>query len=199
MKTLIFLFLLGNMGFHGEAAESLFSPDEIVWFGLDYSQVKFIGGHDTFSDLDKIQNQFFRSWNELVLMESDKYNVGGAFGVMQVSYEMEFAISRSEQTDMQEIIQTGSYSVDEELVKELVWLYTDTSDERIGALFVMESLDKLRGRSTMWLAVFNISTGEILHLKWYTGKTGGFGFRNYWARSYYNVLKSLKVSPRKPI
>jgi hypothetical protein len=199
MKTLILLFLMANIGFHVEAAETFSSPDEIVWFGLDYSLVKFIGGHDSFSDLDNIQSHYFRTWNDLIFTESNKYDVGGAFGISKVNYEMDFAISRSEQTNMEEIVQKNSYSIDEEQVKEIVLLYTDTSDDRIGAVFVMESLDKLRERSTMWVAVFEISTGEILHLKWYTGKPGGFGFRNYWARGYYNVLKSLKVSPRKPI
>ena len=188
------------MGLFGETADrSSSSTGEIVWFGLDYTMVKLIGGTDAFSDLNQIQGHYFRTWNELILMESKKYDVPGAFGVRSVQYEMEFAISQSEQRDMDGIRQLDPYSIDEEQVIDLVMQYTDTSDERTGALFIMESLDKLRERSTMWVAVFDISTGEILHLGWYTGKTGGFGFRNYWARSYYNILKSLKVSPKKPV
>ena len=199
MSNLVVLFVMGFMGLTAQPAENISSTDEIVWFGMDYSQVKLIGGQDAFSDLDQIQGHYFRAWNELILTESDKYDIKGAFDVRRVTYDMEFAISQSEQRESEGIRQMETYSISEEQVKEMVWRYTDTSDERIGAVLMMESLDKLRERSTMWLAVFDISTGEILHLKWYTGKPGGFGFRNYWARSYYNVLKTLKVSPRKPI
>ena len=199
MNNLVVLFVMGIMGLTAQPAENISSTDEIVWFGMDYSQVKLIGGQDAFSDLDQIQGHYFRAWNELILTESDKYDIKGAFDVRRVTYDMEFAISQSEQRESEGIRQMETYSISEEQVNEMVWQYTDTSDDRIGAVLIMESLDKLRERSTMWLAVFDIATGEILDLKWYTGTPGGFGFWNYWARSYYNVLKSLKVSPRKPI
>jgi len=62
----------------------------------------------------------------------------------------------------------------------------------------METLNKFEQNAVMWVAVFDISNGQIHHLKRYTGKAGGFGFRNYWARPYYNVITTLKSNPRKP-
>ena len=98
---------------------------------------------------------------------------------------------------MDGIVQTGSYSIDEDQVKGVVRLNTDASVNRVGAMLVMETLNKLEQKSTMWLAVFNVASGEILYLKKYSGVVGGFGFRNYWARSYYNVIRNLRVTPRK--
>jgi len=196
MKTFLAVLFMGSMGLIGQSAGSPASQDEIVWFGLDYTQVRFIGSHSAFSDLQNIREHYFRSWNELIKMESKKYNLKSAFGVRKVIYEMEYAITQSMQRDMDNIRQLDSYSIDEDRVADVVWKYTDTSDGRTGALFVMETLNKMEEKSTMWLAVFNISTGEIYHLRRYTGKPGGFGFRNYWARCYYNVLKSLRLSIR---
>jgi hypothetical protein len=196
---LCIMILLGTVGIFGHAQGNNSTQDEITWFGLDYSLVKFIGFSSDFSDLENIRGHYFRSWNELIQMESDKYDIRGALGVREVSYEMEIAIARSEQRDMGDIIQTDSYSIDSRQLASVITTYTNHSMDRIGALIVMETLNKIQEESTMWLAVFNISTGEILHIKRYSGKPGGFGFRNYWARSYYNVLKSLKESPRKPI
>jgi hypothetical protein len=202
MKNLVFLLLVAGMGpvsWHTVSAAHPSDVDEIVWLGLDYSLVRFIGGVDAFSDLPKIRSHYFRSWNELILLEKDKYDVASAFGAGNVRYEMDRAISRSEARNMEGILQTASYSIDESQVRALVRSYTEPGTDQLGALFVMETLDKVRQQSTMWLVVFNRSSGEILHLKWYSGKAGGFGFRNYWARCYYNVLNSLRVSLRKPV
>jgi hypothetical protein len=195
---LCIMILLGSMGIFGHAPGNNSAQEEITWFGLDYSLVKFIGLSSDFSDLENIRTHYFRSWNELIQMESDKYDIRGAFGVSEVSYEMEFAIARSEKRDMGDILQTDSYIIDSRQLASVITTYTNHSVDRVGALFIMETLNKIQEESTMWLAVFNIATGEIIHIKRYTGKPGGFGFRNYWARSYYNVLKSLKESPRKP-
>lgn len=196
MNTFLAILCMGGLGLLGQPEGIPASQDEIVWFGLDYTQVRFIGGHSAFSDLQNIQEHYFRSWNELIMMESDKYDLKAAFGVRKVTYEMEYAITQSMQRDMGNIRQLDSYNIDEDIVADVVWKYTDTSDGRTGALFVMETLNKIEEESTMWLAVFNISTGEIYHLRRYAGKPGGFGFRNYWARSYYNILKSLRLSIR---
>jgi len=195
MKKMGTILILASISLFVRPAIPESSVNELVWFGIDYSLVKFIGVSDNFSNLRDIQENIFRSWNELVLLEKDKYDVQSTFGVSRVDYQMDFAISQSENRDMDGILQTDGYSIDKDQVTELVMKYTDTSDDRVGALFVMETLNKLDQISTMWVAVFQISTGEILHLERFAGKPGGFGFRNYWARSYYNVLNQIRGIP----
>jgi hypothetical protein len=168
MKRLSFLILLGSIGFLGYAGNCSAAPDEIVWFGIDYTLVKFIGVSDQFSDLREIQEHYFRSWNELVVVESEKYDIKGAFGVRDVTYQMEKSISRSEKRDM-------------------------------GGIVFMETLNKIDEEVTMWLVCFKISTGDVLYIRRFVEKPGGFGFRNYWARGYYNVIKGLKESSLKPL
>jgi hypothetical protein len=106
-------------------------------------------------------------------------------------------LSLKRQRGMEGIRQLGPYSLDEQQVAEVVRTYTDRSVEKVGAIIVVETLNKIEENATMWLAIFHINSGEIIHLKRYSGKPGGFGFRNYWARSYYNVLTALKESPYK--
>jgi hypothetical protein len=195
MKKMGAILILASISLLGRPAIPESSASELVWFGIDYSLVKFIGVSDDFSDLRDIQERIFRSWNEIVLAEKDKYDVQSAFGVSRVDYQMEFAISQSENRDMDGILQTEKYSIDKDQVTEVVMKYTDTADDRVGVLFVMETLNKLDQISTMWVAVFQISTGEIIHLERFAGKPGGFGIRNYWARSYYNVLNEIRGIP----
>jgi hypothetical protein len=197
MKILSLFLLLSSAAFAEEILAVENPVEELVWFGLDYTQVKFIGAAEDFSELDEIRGHYFRSWNELVVVEREKYDIGGALGAVEVTYELEPAISRSEQRGMDGIRQLGPYSLDEQQVADVVQTYVDRSVDKVGALIVVETLNKIEENATMWLAIFQINSGEIIHLKRYSGKPGGFGFRNYWARSYYNVLTALKESPYK--
>jgi hypothetical protein len=199
MKRIALFFLIAITGISVHAVNSLSDRDEIVWFGLDYSLVRFIGFSDQFSDLENIRERYFRSWNELILMESDKYDLKGAFGVREVSYDVERAITRSQERDMDGILQSSSYRIEESQVTGMIGAYTDPSDNRIGALMVMETLNKIEEEVTLWLVTFEISSGEVLHIRRFVEEPGGFGFRNYWARGYYNVIKNLKNSPLKPL
>lgn len=196
MKKLAIFILMGSFMFPARAGEPLKNRGELVWFGMDYTLVKFIGARDQFSDLPKIRDHYFRAWNELVMIEKDKYDLMTAFSVNKIYYEMENTIRRSQERSMDGIVQTDHYSISEEQVKSVVALHIDPSVNKVGAVFVMETLNKLEEQSTMWLAIFNISSGEILYMNKYSGAVGGFGFRNYWARSYYNVISKLRMTAR---
>lgn len=198
MKKITFIILALALCLTGQTKNPAQDIDELVWFGIDYTLVKFIGSSDQFNDIPKIKSYYFRTWNEIILAEKDKYDLNKAFSVNTINYNMENTIARSEARDMTGIVQFDAYSIDEEQVKSVVRLNTDPSLNKVGAMFVMETLNKTQSVSTMWLAVFNIASGEILYLKRYTGEVGGFGFRNYYARSLYNVIKNLKMTPRNP-
>ena len=171
---------------------------ELVWCGIDYTLVKFIGTPDQFKDLPKIRDYYFRTWNDLILVEKEKYDLRKAFSVKTIHYDMENSSSRSEERSMDGILQTGPYTIDEDQVRGVVSTNIDSSVNQVGALFVMETLNKLEEVSTMWLAVFNMGSGEILYMRRYSGEVGGFGFRNYYAKSYYNVISGLRMAPLDP-
>ena len=200
MKRLVLILFLGSLVLTGKAETpvALAQPDEIIWFGIDYTYVKFIGNHGQFADLDKIRELYFRSWNELVMLEREKYDLNKAFLVPKITYDMDATIHRSQQIDMDNIVQTGPWSIGKVDVESVVRQTVDASSDKVGAMFVMETLNKMQEVSTMWLAVFKVNTGEILYMERYTGAVGGFGFRNYYARSYYNIIRNLRVSPRAP-
>jgi len=197
MKKLAIILIVSAMGLATTGRTPAAGSDQIIWFGLDYSYVKFIGYPEHFSDLSEIRDHYFGSWNQLVLSESEKYDIRGAFLAGQVTYSIDQAVERSEQREMRDIVQASSYELTREELAEAIKSYITPSAEGTGVLFIMETLNKLEEKSTMWVAVFDVSNGDMYHLKRYTGKPGGFGFRNYWARSYYNVINELKQNPPK--
>ncbi len=95
MKKILILTVAVLLGFPGRASKAQ-GTNELVWCGIDYTLVKFIGSSDQFADIPKIQNYYFRAWNELIQTESSKYDLNKAFSVATVHYNMENTILRSE-------------------------------------------------------------------------------------------------------
>jgi len=191
VRIIVMLTLLGSVNLWGQNQESKADFDEVIWFGLDYTQVKFIGASDQFNDLVAIQHNYFRSWNELIVTESSKYDLKQAFKVTNLIYALDSAIARSERRDMKDIVQTNKHELSENQVAEIVKAYADPAISNVGAIFVMETLNKAAVNETMWVTFFHVSTGEVFYTERLIGKPKGMGFRNYWAGGYYSVIKEL--------
>jgi hypothetical protein len=58
----------------------------------------------------------------------------------------------------------------------------------IGLVFIVESLSKPNVKGAYWVTFFDAKTKKVISTERYLGKAGGFGLRNYWAKSYYNVM-----------
>ena len=196
VRIIVIALFFVCIGLFGQNQVSETDFDEVIWFGLDYSLVKFIGNTEDFSDLEKIQNHYFRAWNQLILDESGKYSVLRALKVKKVEYSIELAISRSEQRDMQDILQRDAYRLEGDLGSEIAEAYANPEINKVGAVFIMETLNKPAIEETMWLILFHVSTGEVFYAERLVGIPKGFGFRNYWAGGYYNVIKKQVSRPR---
>jgi len=145
-----------SIGLFGQNQVSETDFDEIIWFGLDYSMVKFIGSGLDFTDLDKIQSHYFGAWNQLIIDESSKYDLKKAFKVKKVEYDIEIAIARSKQRDMQDILQTDAYRLEGDAAQEVAKAYANPEINKVGALFIMETLNKPAIEETMWLILFHV-------------------------------------------
>jgi hypothetical protein len=60
----------------------------------------------------------------------------------------------------------------------------------MGLVFVAENLNKITQMGSYWVCFFDLGTKEIIDMQLKTGKAAGFGFRNYWAGSAFNVMKN---------
>ena len=65
MKQLQLSIILLALGLFVQTHAQENSTDEIVWFGLDYSHVKFIGQRSDFNDIPKIQMSYYKSRQSL--------------------------------------------------------------------------------------------------------------------------------------
>jgi hypothetical protein len=172
-----------------DGASRIFNED-IIWLGVDYSQATVLG--ETASPIQIID--YFDKINNLIITESEKYNFKTALNKLEVPYNLEPVAKANADINPEDLVSMSSQSVEltEEDVSKAVKKYDLKGEKGIGLVFVVETLDKPKGNSSMWVTFFDMSSKKILLTERMSAKPGGFGFRNYWARPVYNVIQDIQ-------
>jgi hypothetical protein len=167
---------------------------EVVWLGLDFTQVRLAGDLGTVGR-DEIL-PLFDAMNRLIVTERSKYNFEAALRRDHVPYDLEISTELNYEIDPIDVISHSSADrssrLDEDAISVLVKQYNTGRDEGIGLVFFMESLDKTTERGTMWVTFFSLADRNVLFTERMSGTAGGFGFRNHWARTVYDVIDQIK-------
>ncbi len=187
-----------------QSANEALLADEITWYGIDYSRVKLIGEFSQFGEAgvkseSEIRDKYFPAWNELVLKEASKYNIKSAFRKDNVIYDLDVVNLRNSKVNPGHLISLSDNDqnhLNEDAIQAVVSEYP-ASGKGYGLVFIAESLDKRRETGSYYVVLFDRATGKVVLNKRFEGKAAGFGIRNYWARSYYEVLEQSKASYKK--
>ncbi|OFY19266.1 MAG: hypothetical protein A2X02_02075 [Bacteroidetes bacterium GWF2_29_10] len=172
--------------------EKVKNEKEIVWFGIDFSHVKFIGLPKHFNDLQKIRDLYFYSINYLIINESKKFDLKGAFKKSTIIYDIDSSTAKNERIDINDIVQIKPNSLSKEQLSNIVNGYANPTSNKIGLLFVIESLNKFDNTEAIWITFFDIASGNIIFNHKLIAKPSGVGFRNYWAGGIYYLIKQSK-------
>jgi hypothetical protein len=199
MKRLLFSFLALSSVLMTNAQSLSDANTPVTWLGLDFTQVKFIGSATQWKDAGEITNselrdKYFPAWNDLFVNEKDRYKVADAVNRTEVDY----AIDITEKAN--NAIKNGFFEEDgnlyqtitEEKVTALVKKYDFKGRKGIGLMFFVEGMSKGKEEASMWATFVDMGSKKVLLTKRVEGKAGGFGFRNYWAKSFNNGLKEIK-------
>ncbi len=201
MKKLILsaAVLMLSVAAWAQTKADVFGDVTITWLGLDFSQMHFIGSAAQWNDAGEITNsqlrdKYFPSWNDLFINEKDRYKVADAVNRTEVEYAIEVTRKANNSlkgnffTDDMNMYQT----LDEKKVEGLVKKYDYMGKKGIGMLFFVEGMSKGKEASSMWVAFVDMGTKKLLLAKPIEGKSGGFGFRNYWAKTFLMGVKEVK-------
>ncbi|HEY0031366.1 MAG TPA: hypothetical protein VGC65_11445, partial [Bacteroidia bacterium] len=95
MKKIILavLTIAGSMGVKAQDAKSALSATEIVWFGLDFTKAKFVGGFDQVGGAapasgSDMKTKWIPGWNMLIATEPQNFDLKKAFRKDNVIYDM---------------------------------------------------------------------------------------------------------------
>ncbi len=164
-----------------------------VWLGLDFSETRIFGDPNT-SALD-IKERYFNSINELILSESQKYNVSKSFRRTNLTFDLSQVQTNNSKVDPATIAATNPNQMarmNEAMVEKIVKGYNINNQKGFGIVFLVESLDKTSKSASMYVTIFDLETKNVLLTKRMTAKPGGFGFRNYWGNTIYEILKQIE-------
>lgn len=193
MRKFLFLFLFLSILSEvlNQNTTSVFDAKEIVFFGLDFSKAKMISPND-FNDAYEIKNKYFDAWNGVIFKERSKYNISKIFKFNNVIYDFKVTQDVNQKIDVSKIIAENASKLSDEDIQKSINEYKIEKDKNgIGLSVIVESFDKPKLIGIMYITFFDIGTRKILFTAEMKGKPGGFGLRNYWIRTFHNVLEKI--------
>lgn len=194
------LLSLSQATLNAQSAADIFnsSKTDITWLGVDFTQVKVVGEMGTVSPSELIS--LFEKINAVIINEGEKYNFKEALNKSDIPYDLGPVNKLNGEIDTENILTSSSAEkgrIDEALIASLVKKYEVKKPEGVGLVFFMETLDKPSETGTMWVTFFSLKDHTVLVAEKMSGKAAGFGFRNHWARTVYEVIKQIKKTQYK--
>ena len=202
MKHLLLLFLITLTGVVSTQAQKIGNAeikkaDHFVWFGLDFSALQCVG-RAGFPDADDVVDSKVHSWNELMITEHDKFNVNKFFDKKEFHYDLASSDRQNEKLSSEGLIVGKAEEFDRAKIESILSNYaSDEYPSGLGLLFIVEKFDKNENKAAIHVTFFDIVTKDIVQTVKYNGDPGGFGLRNYWARSVLDVMESLEDDYKK--
>jgi hypothetical protein len=192
MKTKLFITLLLVLFFTGMVTQAqdkarAKSEKSITWYGIDFSAAKFTLVTE---DPTVIVSQYLKSINALIQMEPDKYDLKKFFNKTEVEIDLEQANAINAKIDPASLVISDEYKITLDDVKKVISHYNTKGKPGLGLLFVAENLHKVKQTGSYYVCFFDQNTKEIVDAQRFDAKAVGIGFRNYWAGSVYNIMKT---------
>lgn len=154
---------------------------QVYFYGIDFSEVKVIAADESEHDFAEA----FSAINLLMLTEKEKYDFSKVLEQQVIPYP-DVMIEQSRINDYSKMKLYRYQREDIDLLGKIK-SYKLSHDSGIGLMLIACVLDKSTGLATYEAVLFDIETRELLNNNRVTAKAGGFGLRNYWARTVYNL------------
>lgn len=193
MKKQLLLILFVACSFFAvntASAQADLYDTQVVWCGFDFSNAKCIGS-DGFTNPQDVKDRFFGAWNDLILAESDKYDVKKFYGKETQINDLSVVSERNEIPEADELVIDEPYAFEEGQLENIIQQYElSEAQEGLGLVYVIESLNKTEQQAVINVVFFDIASNDILWTKKYATKAGGFGLRNYWAAAFRKAMET---------
>ncbi len=208
MKKLILSFIAMTfcVATWAQTKADIFDPGkEITWLGIDFTQLKFIGDAAQWKDAGEITNgamrdKYFPGWNELFVKEQKKFDVAKATNRGDVKYALTVTEKANNSIKNPNFFtdDANAYShLTEQDINNLVKKYNFEGNSGLGMMIFVEAMSKGREEAAMWVTFVDMNKKTVLLTKRLTEKSGGFGFRNYWAKTFNLALKDIGDNLKK--
>lgn len=164
----------------------------LTYLGVDFTQARVIG--EPVTAANDMRDRFFPGINNVIIGEPKKYDITGAFHT-QVTSDLEAVKKRNAAINEDKI--KSENSADYNRLKpadidKLVKGFDFGGKDGIGLLFIMDGMSKGEQAANVHVTLIDMSSKKVLLTEKMEAKAGGFGFRNYWVHTIYEVLKDIE-------
>jgi hypothetical protein len=166
----------------------------ITWLGLDFTETKFLGDRERFGSESDVRH-LLDAWNELILDESDKYNISRTVRRANVENEVQITNENNAQLDVLSMFSNEERDylhLKTADIEELIFNYNFQGLTGIGLMFNVESFNKINQEGSVWITFINMGSREVLFTERMVAPPGGAGMRNYWAGCIREILIKIQ-------
>ena len=182
-----------------QTAKDIFNSTDmtVTYLGVDFSQARLI--NDAAASASDLKEKHFPGINQVVVNEPKKYDLSKAF---RKTINNDIAVTEKVNAQIDEDKIKSSNSADETRlsaadIQKVVSQYDLAGKKGVGLVFIMEGLNKAGARGSMYVTFIDMANRKVLFTERMTGKAGGFGYKNYWAKSVFEVLEDIEKSKYK--
>jgi hypothetical protein len=209
MKKIILtaLVLISAFATWAQTRADVFNDETpITFLGFDFSQAKFIGHASSFKDAGEVSNsemkdKYIPGWEDLVNVDGkDYYRVADAVHRSDVKFAVDVTEKMNKKIAGKNFFSDDMKdypSLSESTIAAQVKKYDFAGNTGIGMIIFVEGMHKAEDKggdsyATVWITFVDMKSKKVLFTAKEQGKPGGFGFKNYWAGAWKNVLKAAK-------
>jgi hypothetical protein len=199
LLAIVFL-LAGTQPLSAQTLKDFFNSSEVplTYLGVDFTRAKVF--NDIAANAMDIRDRQFAAINQVIVNEPKKYDFQKALSKSNVTNDISFVNAKNAKIDAEKIIESNSADevrFTKAAIESLVKGYKFAGKKGIGLMFIMENMNKASAQASMYVTFIDLASGKVLLTERMTAKAAGFGFRNYWAKTVYEVLNDIKKSKYK--
>lgn len=199
LLAIVFL-LAGTQPLSAQTLKDFFNSSEVplTYLGVDFTRAKVF--NDIAANAMDIRDRQFAAINQVIVNEPKKYDFQKALSKSNVTNDISFVNAKNAKIDAEKIIESNSADevrFTKATIESIVKGYKFAGKKGIGLMFIMESMNKASAQASMYVTFIDLASGKVLLTERMIAKAAGFGFRNYWAKTVYEVLDDIKKSKYK--
>lgn len=189
-QYLILVFLsFGLMGSLSAQKPDVFESENMVFYGLDFSQARFTGGSGLTSPAG-MQDKYMPALNELMIDERKRYDVAKSYKKKNVEYYFYMADALNADFDVYESYVNGKVeNLSDTEIQTVISKYKDDKHSGLGLVYVVDEVSHGNNLISIQIVFFDIDTQEVLLVKRARGGMKGFSIRNYYAGGIRQIIK----------
>lgn len=173
---------------------NVFKTGDMVFYGLDFSESKFLGGSGQTSPIT-MQDKFMPALNELMIDERRRYDVASSYQKKNVEYYFDMADDINARLNIEEHYSNENVEeLNEEQISEAISRYKDDKHSGLGLVYLVTKVNHSNNLINIKIVFFSIERGDVLLVKSASGKMKGFGIRNYYAGGIRQIISDTKKS-----